>query len=177
MADVKASLAAHTHPRARRGARCEAPRGGGRPDCRVEAARRGAPASARARRWALRAPGSKLSAGDCRATDLFAEPKAPLEDIKSLSGSPGALAALASAARLAKLVADVAPPQEAAGAHALLLSAVQLAGNAALIRREAALAGDMARAWDASSAAAGALMLGAKARADIQTLLRPPHLQ
>ena len=34
----------------------------------------------------------------------------------------------------------------------------------AQIRREAVLAGDMTRAWDASSAAAGALMLGAKAR-------------
>jgi len=32
-------------------------------------------------------------------------------------------------------------------------------------------------AWDASSAAAGALMLGAKARTDIRTLLRPPQLR
>ena len=39
------------------------------------------------------------------------------------------------------------------------------------------LAGDMSRAWDASSAAAGALMLGARARADIQTLLKPPQLR
>jgi hypothetical protein len=53
---------------------------------------------------------------------------------------------------------------------------VQLAGNAAQIRREAALAGDMARAWDASSAAAGALMLGAKARTDILAALRLPQL-
>ncbi len=73
-------------------------------------------------------------------------------------------------------MANVAPPEEAAGAHALLLSAVQLAGNAAQIRREAALAGDMSRAWDASSAAAGALMLGAKARTDILSALRPPQL-
>ncbi len=35
----------------------------------------------------------------------------------------------------------------------------------------------MTRAWDASSAAAGALMLGARARADIQALLRPPQLR
>jgi hypothetical protein len=57
-----------------------------------------------------------------------------------------------------------------------LVSAVQLADNAARIRREATLAGDMARAWDASSAAAGALMLGTKARTDILALLRPPQL-
>jgi hypothetical protein len=34
----------------------------------------------------------------------------------------------------------------------------------------------MTRAWDASSAAAGALMLGAKARTDIIAALRPPQL-
>src|SRR5882672_7241219 len=45
------------------------------------------------------------------------------------------------------------------------------------VARILTLAGDMARAWDASSAAAGALMLGAKARTDIQTLLRPPQLR
>jgi hypothetical protein len=35
----------------------------------------------------------------------------------------------------------------------------------------------MTRAWDASSAAAGALMLGARARTDIQSLLKPPQLR
>ncbi len=130
-------------------------------------------------RWALRAPELRsYRLAIAAPMDLFTELKAPLEDIKALSGSPpGALAALEqSAARLAKLVAEVAPPREAAGAHALLLSAVQLAGNAALIRREAALAGDMKRAWDASSAAAGALMLGAKARTDIIAALRSPQI-
>ena len=69
------------------------------------------------------------------------------------------------------------PPEELAAAHALLISAAQLAANAATIRREAALAGSMTRAWDASSAAAGALMLGARARSDIQKLLKPPQLR
>ena len=69
------------------------------------------------------------------------------------------------------------PPEELAAAHALLMSAVQLANSAASIRREATIAGDMTRAWDASSAAAGALMLGAKARTDIQSLLRLPQLR
>ena len=62
-------------------------------------------------------------------------------------------------------------------AHATLVSAAQLASSAAQVRREATLAGDMTRAWDASSAAAGALMLGAKARSDIQALLRLPQLR
>ena len=80
-------------------------------------------------------------------------------------------------ARILRLANAIAPPEEAVAAHALLVSAVQLAGNAAQIRQEATLAGDMSRAWDASSAAAGALMLGAQARIDIQTLLRPPQLR
>ena len=80
------------------------------------------------------------------------------------------------AVAIEKLAATIEPPDELRAAHALLVSAVQLAANAARIRREATLAGDMARAWDASSAAAGALMLGARARSDIQALLRPPQL-
>jgi hypothetical protein len=110
--------------------------------------------------------------------DLFAQLKPALENIKSLSGStPASLEALQRAsARILTLIAVIAPPDELSAAHALLVSAVQLADNAARIRREATLAGDMARAWDASSAAAGALMLGTKARTDILTLLRPPQL-
>ena len=61
-------------------------------------------------------------------------------------------------------------------AHGLLVSATQLAGNAARIRREAALTANMTRAWDASSAAAGSLMLSAKAQTDMQNLFRSPQL-
>jgi hypothetical protein len=130
-------------------------------------------------RWALRAPELRNYRLAIRAPmDLFAGLTAPLEDIKELAGSPpGALAAMQrSAASIATLIAAVVPPEELTAAHALLLSAAQLAGNAAQIRREAALAGSMTRAWDASSAAAGALMLGAKARTDILAALRLPQL-
>jgi len=54
---------------------------------------------------------------------------------------------------------------------------VFMSGHSAEIRREAVLASDMTRAWDASSAAAGALMLAARARADIQSALRLPQLR
>ena len=103
--------------------------------------------------------------------DLFSELQPPLESIKSLAGSPPPTLAFIQrrVARILKLVSGIVPPEEVAAAHALLVSAVQLAGNAAEIRREAVLAGDMTRAWDASSAAAGALMLAARARADIQS--------
>ncbi len=131
-------------------------------------------------RYALRAPVLRQYRLAIRTPiDLFAQLKPSLEGVKSLSGSaPATLAALQrGVARILKLAAAIAPPDELVSAHALLISAVQLAGNAAQIRREATLASDMTRAWDASSAAAGALMLGTRARADIQTLLMPPQLR
>jgi len=131
-------------------------------------------------RFALRAPVLHEYNLAIRAPiDLFAQLKPGLESVKTLSGSsPAALSAIErTVAQILELVSTIVPPEEVAAAHALLMSAAQLAGNAAQIRREAALAGDMARAWDASSAAAGALMLGAKARTDMQALLRPPQLR
>ena len=131
-------------------------------------------------RYALRAPELKRYRVAIRTPmDLFAQLKPSLEGVKALSGSaPATLTALQrSVARILTLASAIAPPDELASAHALLVSAVQLAGNAAQIRREATLAGDMTRAWDASSAAAGALMLGARARSDIHTLLRLPQLR
>jgi hypothetical protein len=131
-------------------------------------------------RYALRAPVLKRYRLAIRTPmDLFAQLKPSLESVKALSGStPAALTAIQrSVSRILKLASSIAPPDELAAAHALLVSAVQLAGNAAQIRRDATLASDMTRAWDASSAAAGALMLGARARADIQSLLKPPQLR
>lgn len=131
-------------------------------------------------RFALRAPALRSYRLAIRTPmDLFAQLKPSLEAVKALSGSgPEALALLQrNAARILKLATAIVPPAELAAAHALLISAVQLANNAAQIRREATLAGDMPRAWDASSAAAGALMLGARARSDIQSLLKPPQLR
>ena len=101
-----------------------------------------------------------------------------LEGIKSLSGStPATLAALdVAAAEIVRVATAVHPPEELRSAHAQVVSAAQLAANAARIRREATLAGDMGRAWDASSAAAGALMLGSSARKEIVRQLNVPRL-
>jgi hypothetical protein len=111
--------------------------------------------------------------------EQFANLKAALEDIKSLAGTPPAT--LNFIERAMKAVGSAAgavqPPSELVDAHALFISAVNLALNAAVIRREATMSENLARAWDASSAAAGALMLGAKARTDIQKALRRPQLQ
>ena len=110
---------------------------------------------------------------------LFARITPALEDIRSLAGSPPA--ALSATERIitqiVKRASLIVPPEEFTAAHALIVSAAQLAANAALIRRQAAMSGDLSRAWDASSAAAGALMLSARARSEIQSLLRPPELR
>ena len=131
-------------------------------------------------RWALRAPEFRQYRAAIKAPlDLFAGLQPSLKQIKSLAGSsPASLVMLQSAvANILQQARTITPPAELRAAHALLVSAVQLAGNAGQIRREATLAEDIARAWDASSAAAGALMLGARARTDLQSLLRPPALR
>ncbi len=131
-------------------------------------------------RWAMRAPHfEQYQVSISTPMDLFAQIKPSLESIKALSGStPASLRVVErTAATILKLAATIQPPEELVAAHALLVSAVQLSANAAQIRREAALAGDMTRAWNASSAAAGALMLAARARLDMQAVLRPPQLR
>ena len=131
-------------------------------------------------RYALRAPMlAQYRAAIGAPMELFAQLKPSLESVKELSGSgPSTLVTLhLIASRIVQRASAIHPPEELAAAHALLISAAQLAATAATIRREAALAGSMTRAWDASSAAAGALMLGARARTDIQSLLKPPQLR
>ena len=130
-------------------------------------------------RWALRAPDlATYRAAISRPLDIFAQLRPALEDIKSLAGSsPSTLE------RLDRLVAwilmrasEISPPDELTGPHAVFISAVHMAANAAIIRREATLASSVERAWDASSAAAGALMLGTRARSDMRAVFRPPQL-
>jgi hypothetical protein len=129
-------------------------------------------------RWALRAAEfEKYRTEISTPIGLFTRLTQPLEDIKAMSGSTAA-----SLSIIHRLVAEIvtrataiAPPGELKATHALLISAAHLADSAARIRLDATLAGDMARAWDASSAAAGALMLESRARADLQTLMRAPE--
>src|SRR5689334_18771669 len=131
-------------------------------------------------RFAMRAPVLRDYRAAIRTPmDLFAQLKPALEAVKALSGSTPETLALVerNVARILTLASASVPPEAVAAAHAPLVGQWQLAGNSARIRREATLAGDMARAWDASSAAAGALMLGAKARTDIQASLRLPQLR
>jgi hypothetical protein len=130
--------------------------------------------------WAQREPVLKqYNTAMVPTLAIFRSLEGPLDDIKELAGSPPpTLASLQhQVARALMLLEQIMPPEECRAAHALLVSAAHLAENAAKIRREAATAGDIARAWDASSAAAGALMLAGKARTDIQTAVNRPRLQ
>ncbi len=129
-------------------------------------------------RWDLRAPDlATYRAAITTPLDIFATLRPALEDIKSLAGSsPSTLARLDRLiAWILERSAVISPPEELTAAHAVFVSAVHMAENAARIRREATLASSVERAWDASSAAAGALMLGARARSDIRTQLRRPQ--
>ncbi len=131
-------------------------------------------------RWALRAPElSRYRLAIRGPLEQFAALNSALEDIKSLAGTPpDTLRFIERAIGSVRTAANaIQPPDELVAAHALFLSAVALAQSAATIRREATLASNISRAWDASSAAAGALMLGARARTDIQAVLRRPQLK
>jgi hypothetical protein len=101
-----------------------------------------------------------------------------LEDIRSLAGlsQAGLKAVQQTAARILSAIRAVVPPAELETAHALLMSAANLADNAGAIRTRAVLEGRIGDAWDASAAAAGALLLGAQARAEIDAALSLPQL-
>lgn len=101
-----------------------------------------------------------------------------LDDIKRLAGPTApVLRRLAGRATAAvRGLGLVVPPADLAAIHALFVSAAQLAGQAVSVRQEAVLSGQMDRAWAASSAAAGALMLLGRAEQELARALVPPAL-
>jgi hypothetical protein len=102
-----------------------------------------------------------------------------LDDIKRLAGSEaGALLSLGD--RLgqgSKMMSVLSVPDELKPAHALLASALNLAANAVKTRRQAVMSGELQSAWDASSAAAGSMMLFAKAREDMEATVKLPQIR
>jgi hypothetical protein len=62
-------------------------------------------------------------------------------------------------------------PAELQGTHGLLVTALQLARQAAVLRRDAVSSKNTKLAWDASSAAAGALMLAERAADELTRLI------
>jgi hypothetical protein len=102
-----------------------------------------------------------------------------LDDIKRLSGSDAAvLVGLGDRLSLhGKTLNVLAVPDELKPAHALLTSAVNLAETAVKTRRQAAVSGELQLAWDASSAAAGSMMLLGKAQEDMEAAVRLPEIR
>ncbi|MGH9372650.1 MAG: hypothetical protein ACRD15_14075 [Vicinamibacterales bacterium] len=100
-----------------------------------------------------------------------------LTDIRQLAGpSPRSVERLADvAAQAGRELAEIQPPAEAAGAHATLLTVSSLAKRAAATRLEAIRSENMDVAWQASSAAAGSLMLLDKAVDELRRITTEPR--
>jgi hypothetical protein len=131
-------------------------------------------------RWRMEWPGLREYQQLVRApTGEVAGQRRRLEAIRHLTGpDPAALGDLRRhLARASDLVGRVTPPTGLESAHATLSSACRLALLAAETRERAVLTGDLQLAWDASSAAAGAIMLLAQARGHLEAALRPPALK
>jgi hypothetical protein len=99
-----------------------------------------------------------------------------LTDVRQLAGpSPGALRRMTEAAALARHeLSQVHAPAEVAAAHSTLSSASMMVGRAAAARLDAIRSGNMDIAWQASSAAAGALMLLDEAVQELRRITRMP---
>jgi len=99
--------------------------------------------------------------------------KAALDEIRRLAGpSHARLAQLATAlARAVRLLDKISVPDEVSATHSLLKNSVQLAVRAADGRQRAVLTRSMQTAQEASSAAAGAMMLFEKAETDLRILV------
>lgn len=130
--------------------------------------------------WALKREGLLAYRGSGRRvlSDLRAG-RGALDDIREMAGpSLQSLDALERRVRGAQQrLQGLAAPPDAQAAHALAVSAAQLSLQAAVLRRQAVTAGSLPLARDASAAAAGALMLIERARADLEAVSRPPELK
>jgi hypothetical protein len=101
-----------------------------------------------------------------------------LEDVRAQAGPPAAQlpSMLTRWQGTGKRLAQVEVPSEVAAIHALFRSAWLMGEQALTLRLSAAAANDAARAAQASSAAAGALMLWGRARADLDAMLVRPEM-
>jgi len=105
--------------------------------------------------------------------------QASLEAIRALDGpSPRRLAGLqrvlsGGVDRLQGIV----PPDQLRATHDLLIAAWRFAVGAVDTRQKAIVAGDLPTAWQASSAAAGAILLLTRAQGELREALKPPVFQ
>jgi hypothetical protein len=128
--------------------------------------------------WLVRAQTfTAYRAGIAPAVDELRRSKRSLENIRELAGpSPSLLPRLEQRLMMAKQrLAGVSPPAELQAAHGLFGAAFQMARRAATTRRNAVSSKDMKLAWDAASAAAGALMLLDSAAQELDRLTTAPR--
>jgi hypothetical protein len=146
-------------------------------DSRLDAARR-----LRLQRdlWGERADEYRAYRSDVRgAMSSLDRSRTWLEDIRALAG-PSVKALTTLEYRVAVAVGKLGalkPPSGLEQIHALAGNALQLAGNASRKRRSAISSGDLTMAWEASSAAAGALLLLGRVLEDLERALQPPSLR
>jgi hypothetical protein len=109
----------------------------------------------------------------------FDRSKPLLEDIRALA-EPGPKGLDTLESRLAVAVSKLAvlkPPVEMEPVHMLAANVLQLAVTASRSRRRAVESGDLKTAWEASSAAAGALLLVNRVAEELDRYLQPPALR
>jgi hypothetical protein len=127
--------------------------------------------------WAARADALReyRAAAEVSLT-LLRTSRAALDEIKRLAGpSRIRLTRLAMRMKTAtEQIAAVTAPAEAASVHTLLKSALQFAERAAERRQHAVTTREMQAAWEASSAAAGALMFLERIVEEWQALTKMP---
>lgn len=99
-----------------------------------------------------------------------------LDDIRTLSGPP--LGDINRASAILKgvdvAVLQMTVPEEGRELHGLLRSGLQMAATALERRRDATLSGELSQAWQASAAAAGALMVVERLQREAAQLPLPP---
>jgi hypothetical protein len=129
--------------------------------------------------WELKAPAVKRYRRDLTMSlRAISRNTSALEDVRALAGPP--------ARRLPSILDRwrrdgvrlwrISPAAEVQPIHAMFRSAWEMAEQAFALRLSAAADNSLERAQQASSAAAGALMLLARARADLDAALVPPKL-
>ena len=143
-------------------------------DAKLDAARRFRLA---ADAWVLRRDAiNRYWATVRQGLDTFLGVREWLRDVRHLAGpSPGALRRLARAAAAAQQeLSAVTPPVEVAAAHGTLVTAASMAVRAATSRHDALRSGSMETAWQASSAAAGSLLLLDQAIGELRRITHAP---
>jgi hypothetical protein len=129
-------------------------------------------------RWDARRP---VVEAYVRATSDLIETLRPLvralDDIRALSGPStfGLDRADGVLAGAQMRLQQALTPEEAGPVQALMAAALQMAAHAVRTRRAAMTTGDMNIAWEASAAAAGALMTLERARTDLAHLADAPR--